>query len=86
MAISTLERLIKAVDDTVLNLVGTIQFNRFKFQNKSLQEIGICDGIITIIDKKINEINANCCVLTEDTRNKIINDFKKQLKKEHEHN
>lgn len=51
----------------------------FKKGKTSLLDIGICNGITLLLDKKLQTINKNICILAHDTLNKFKLDIEKEF-------
>ena len=74
------EAFITALDVSIISITSIADLKKLK-QGKSLMEIGICDGLTTIIDTAIQEVIPEMCVITEDTYDKILIDLDRELNK-----
>ena len=72
------EAVLSALDASIISITSIADLKKFK-QGKSLMEIGICDGLTTIIDISIQQILPEMCVITEDTYDKIGIDLDREL-------
>jgi hypothetical protein len=51
----------------------------FKKGIVTLANIGICNGITTLIDEKLHELHPEICILSHDTMDKFMSDIDKYL-------
>lgn len=57
-----------------------INANLFIFQNKTLNEVGICNGVSLLIDKDLKQLHPELCILSSDTIDKFISDINRDFK------
>jgi len=70
--------------DLLINIVRRyttpVNANLFIFQKKTLNEVGICNGVSILIDKDLKQLHPELCILSSDTIDKFISDINRDFK------
>ena len=65
--------------EEIKNYSTPAKIKEFKAGTATLQDIGICNGITTLIDEKIQVLHPEICILSHDTIDKFESDIAKYL-------
>lgn len=57
-------------------------FNKFQNNKYTLEQLGICNGVATLIDIKLQKLHPEICVLQTDTLEKFQSDIIKCIDRE----
>lgn len=61
----------------IFKLKGEDALKRFQSGKTTLYQLGICNGISTLIDKELQNIHNDIAILPEDNLNKFVTDLDK---------
>lgn len=72
-----------SIKESLLKLTTEENVKKFMSGNVKFSDIGICQGLTTIIDKPLRKISPKICVLTDDTLNKVRRDIDRDFSPKH---
>jgi len=72
-------RAKKALLESLATLVSTENVKSFQNDNVTLASIGVCTGLSFRIDKALQEIHPQLCILSSDTLTKFMGDIERDF-------
>lgn len=76
------DKVKTCIKDSIIELKGEEAAKKYMSGKYTLLDIGICEGITILIDKKLSEIKDGLVILSTDTVSKFYSDIKRDLKNE----